>query len=64
MNKINKNEVEKDHIVNNGRVTLYMSNNLKDELIKESKNHNIRLSEYLKLILVQRHIKQSDQDEF
>jgi len=64
MNKTNKNEVEKVHIVNNGRVTLYMSNNLKDELIKESKSHNIRLSEYLKLILVQRHIKQSEQDEF
>jgi len=64
MNKPNNNKVETDHIVNNGRITLYMKNELKNELLKESKNHNIRLSEYIKLILVQRHIKQSDQDEF
>ena len=64
MNKLNNNKVETDHIVNNGRITLYMKNELKDELIKESQGHNIRLSEYIKLILVQRHIKQSGQDEF
>ena len=65
MNQVNNNN-RLAHLRGKNRITLYLTESLNNSLRIEAEEHEIRLSEYIKSILIQRNKinKQSDQDEF
>ena len=65
MNQVNNNN-KLTHLKGKNRITLYLTESLNNSLRIEAEEHEIRLSEYIKSILIQRNKinKQSDQDEF
>ena len=65
MNQVNNNN-KLTYLKGKNRITLYLTESLNNSLRIEAEENEIRLSEYIKSILIQRNKinKQSDQDEF
>ena len=65
MNQVNNNN-KLTHLKGKNRITLYLTESLNNSLRIEAEKNEIRLSEYIKSILIQRNkiFKQSEQDEF
>ena len=61
------NNYKLTHLKGKNRITLYLTESLNNSLRIEADKNEIRLSEYIKSILIRRNQiinKQSDQDEF
>ena len=65
MNQVNNNN-KLTYLKGKNRITLYLTESLNNSLRIEAEENEIRLSEYIKSILIQRNKinKQSEQDEF
>ena len=66
MNNTTKDNDKLTHLKGKNRITLYLTESLNNSLRIEAEKNEIRLSEYIKSILIQRNkiFKQSEQDEF